>query len=402
MIIKAYPAFPLVGWLCAICAVLAMLPGCGGVSASKTVTPPPPNCSIQVNAFDPPGPGGNNWNAFQNHVLPNPAIHGVALNVPWNSVETAQGQYAAGLAALDSQFANYPGKTIDLIFQPITYSNFNNPPGGVNTLTPSYVFTTAWASSLNPPSPPLDVVTCPPYPGNGNPTTGFPAVYEAPFRVAYQNFINAVLQHYKGSSIGYMRFGLSAGNETYPYCVPELQALSAPNTFSTQLWENWISTMDAYEKSVLPSPPIQLMESLNHVPTDTTYISFPDFEAATAASNGFGFGNNGLQKTDLTNSASGQPCTGDWCAMFDKYAGQVPLELQNADPSDPSGTDPTNATGNLADLIPLAAAHHATILEILMPDLYLAFDPNYVPKYPADSAFAGAYSAAISNPCGSK
>ena len=88
--------------------------------------------------------------------------------------------------------------------------------------------------------------------------------------------------------------------------------------------------------------------------------------------------------------------------MFDMYAGQVPLELQTLTPTDPSGSDPTNVTGNLADLIPLAAAHHATILEILMPDLYLAFDPNYVPKYPADSAYAGAYQAALTAPCGTQ
>lgn len=387
-------------FLYAICAGLSLLPGCGG-SSSPGKTPPPTNCSIQVNAFDPPAPGGNNWNTFQKYVLPNSAIRGVDLVVPWNSVETSQGQYSTGLAALDSSFSNYPGKTINLIFQPISYGNMNNPTGGVNVMTPSYVFTSAWATSLNPPSPPLDVVECPPFPGNGtDPTTGFPAVYEAPFQVAYQNFISAVLQHYAGTpNIGYMRFGLSSGNETYLFCAAELQALPAPNTLTTQLAENWISTMDAYEKSVLPSPPIQLMQSLNQLDIDPTYTTFPDFEAATAVSNGFGFGNNGLRSSDITSTTSGNACSGDWCAMFDKYAGQVPLELQTLTPTDPSGSDSTNTTGNLADLIPVAAAHHATILEILMPDLYLAFDPNYVPKYPADSAFAGAYQAALTAPC---
>jgi hypothetical protein len=395
---------------------LLMLASCGGGSSShSTSSPPPPSCSVQVNAFDPPGPGGNNWNAFQKYVLPNTAIQGVALNVPWNSVETAQGQY--DFPSLDSQFANYPGKIIDLIFQPISYSNINNPPGGVNTLTPSYVFTTAWASSLNPPSAPLDVTYCDSYPGNGTfvktfanasvsnfDPTGFPVVYEAPFKVAYQNFINAVLQHYKGNAnIGYMRFGLAVGNEADAFCTAELQLLPAPNTFvGITTWENWISGMESYEKSVMPSPPIQLMQSLNHLDTDPTYVTVPDFEAATAVSNGFGFGNNGLQKTDITNAASNMPCTGDWCAMFDKYAGQVPLELQESDPSNPSGSDPNDATGNLANLIPLAVSHHATILEILMDDLYLAYDPNYTPqppRSPADSSFSGSYQTALNNPC---
>jgi hypothetical protein len=381
-------------WLGAICAGLAGLAGCGG--GSSTTRPSTSlSCSLQVNAWDAPTPSGTDWNAFKNFILPNPAIHGVVINVPWNSVETSQGVYDPGLTALDNELQSYPGKKINLAFQPISYSNVNNPPGGVNTMTPSYVFTELWASSVG--SLPLDVVTCPPYPGNGNPTSGYPVVYEKPFQVAYQNFIKAVLQHYKGSGIGYIRFGVSVGNEANPYCVDKLPVLPpAPDLNTT--WENWVSTMDSYEKSVLPSPPIQLMQSLNRI--DPNDISVPDFEAATAVANGFGFGNNGLRKTDITNSASGAPCSGDWCAMFDKYAGQVPLELQTATPSNPSGSDATNVTGNLADLIPVAVQHHATILEVLMPDLFLAFDPNYLPKNPADSAFSGTYSAAISNPCG--
>ncbi len=404
-------------WLCVSCAGVAMLPGCGGGSGTKT-TPPPTqtSCSIQVNAFDPPAPSDPNaWNPFKNYILSNPAIHGVDLVVPWNTVETGQpgqtNQY--DFSTVDSSFASYSGKTIDLIFQPISYSNINNPPGGVNTMTPSYVFTTQWASTVGASSP-QDVAYCPTYPGStgftgpyanaltpGFDSSGYPAVYETPFAVAYQNFISAVLQHYKGNTnIGYMRFGLSVGNETSAYCTAEMQALPAPNTFiGTATWTNWISTMDAYEKGAEPSPPIQLMQSLNKLDTDPTGIAVPDFEASTAVANGFGFGNNGLQKSDIAASASNQPCTGDWCAMFDKYAGQVPLELQEADPSDPSGADPTNATGNLAQLIPVAVAHHATILEVLMDDLYLAYDPNYAPKYPADSSFSGAYSAALNSPC---
>jgi len=384
-------------WLGAVFAGLSGLMSCGGGGTSSKAPVTSIQCSLQVNAFAPPTPADGDWNPFQRFILPNPAVHGVDLVVPWNTVETGQASY--DFSVLDGEFPNYAGKTIDLIFQPISYSNINNPPGGVNVMTPSYVFTSTWASSVG--APPLDVVTCPSYPGNGNPTTGYPVVYEAPFAVAYQHFISAVLQHYQGnSSIGYMRFGISVGNEADAFCTTELQALLPAGTDFNTTWENWVSTMDGYEKSVLPNPPIQLLESLNHLDTDSTFVTVPDFEAATAVTNGFGFGNNGLQKSDISNSASGAPCRGDWCAMFDKYAGQVPLELQTATPSNPSGSDPTNITGNLADLVPLAVQHHATILEVLMPDLFLAFNPNYVPPDPGDSAFAGAYSAALSNPCG--
>lgn len=400
-------------WLSLSFAGLALVPGCGGGSG-RTPTPVPAalSCSLQVEAFAPPAPGDGDWNAFHNYILPNPAIHGVDLVVPWNTVETAQRQYASGLSALDALIGNYSGKTINLIFQPISYSNINNAPGGVNSMTPSYVFTPQWATTAGANSP-QDVVYCSDYPGstgftgayaNANTTgfdpTGYPVVYEAPFAVAYQNFISAVLQHYKGNSnIGYMRFGLSVGNETSAYCEGELQQLPAPNTFVVpSTWKTWISTMDKFEKSAEPSPSIQLLQSLNELGGDGN-TDMPDFEAATAVSEGFGFGNNGLQKSDISASASNQPCTGNWCALFDQYAGQVPLELQEADPSDPSGADPNNATGNLANLIPLAVQHHATILEVLKQDLFLAYDPNYVPANPGDSSYSGAYATALNSPC---
>jgi hypothetical protein len=389
------------------------LTGCGGgTGASPQIQPsnPNPNCSIKIEALKPPTPGGGSWNEFQAYVLSSPAVHGVDIYTPWNSVETSQGVY--DFSSLDAQLADYPGKAINLIWQPISYSNINDSQGGFNTMTPSYVFTSQWASSLNPPASPLDVVTCPEsgYPGNGTYTSGYPVVYEAPFRVAYQNFITAVLQHYQGNTtIGYMRFGLSVGDEADAYCTAEMQnpaLVPSPNTFaadpSPSTWENWIQTMDAYEKSQLSDPPIQLMESLNSLDTTSGPTVLPDFEAATAVSNGFGFGSNGWENSDIAASASNTPCTSDWCAMFDQYAGQVPLELQTATPSDPS--DPvnkqTNPTGNLALLIPLAAQHHATILELALSDLYLALDPNYTPANPAYSSYASAYQAAITNPCG--
>ena len=401
-------------WLCTVYAGLALLCGCGGTSTGPSITPPvPKNCSIQVNALKPPSPGGGSWNAFQNYILPNTAVQGVNIYVPWNTIETSQGVY--DFSTLDGQIANYPGKKINLDWMAVNYGNINDSQGGVNNMTPSYVFTTSWAVLAGATSP-QDVVYCSPYPGNGTfvntsaniltpgfDSTGYPVVYEAPFRVAYQNFITAVLNHYQGNSaIGYMRFGLSVGNEADAYCTAQMQALPAPNTFAPNgdpsTWENWVKTMVSYEKSQLSTPPIQLMQSMNSLDTvDKTVL--PDFEAATAVANGFGFGSNGLQKSDITASATNTTCTADWCAMFDKYTGQVPLELQTSTPSDPSGSDPTNPTGNLANLIPVAVQHNATILELALSDLYLAFDPNYAPQNPADAAFAGAYNTALSDPC---
>ena len=393
---------PLQGmWLCVICVGVALLPGCGGGSSTTTTTPPPttPNsCSIKVNVLDPPAPTATSFNNFQKTVLSNSAINGVNVVVPWSSIETSQGVY--DFSGLDAELPSYEvnGKKVNIIWMAISYGNVNNPTGGVNTSTPAYVFTSSWATSAGATVPQLDVVTCSDYPGNGTASSGYPVVYEAPFRVAYQNFIQAALQHYQGNTnIGYMRFGLSVGGEADAYCVSELQTLPAPNTFVIPTtWENWISTMYTYEKSVLPSPPIQLMQSLNPLQGDSSVL--PQFEASNAVQNGFGFGSNGWQASDIAASASNGVCTANWCALFDQYAGQVPLELQTLTPSDP--TDPTNLVGNLVQLIPTAVQHHATILELSLQDVELAFDPNYQNQNPTLAPFAAAYSTALSDPCG--
>jgi hypothetical protein len=404
-------------WLCAITAGLAILTGCGGGTSSSHPLTVVNNCSIQVNALRPPCPPGvtcetlssENWNQFQT-IATNPAIHGVNLAVPWNSVETSQQNY--DFSSLDQQIsyyqANYPNLKVNLMFIGVSYGNVNNPTGGVNTFTPSYVFTSSWAGSLG--AAPQDVTYCDIYPGNGTlvdtwanvntagfDSTGYPVVYEKPYMTAYQAFIAKVIAHYNGNAtIGYMRFGLSVGDETDAYCTPQLQSVPSPNTFagdpSPSTWENYLSAMVGYEHSQKPT--MLLLNSLNALNTTApNFTVVPDFEAGLAKSNNFGFGSNGLQKSDIQASQDGKTCTSDWCALFDQYAGQVPLELQTSTISDPTDSDPNNPTGSLANLIPVVVQHHATILELSLPDLYIGLDPNYNPTY------YGAYNPAISNAC---
>lgn len=419
-------------WWCANCLGLAMLTSCGGGTGSslQQSPPPPENCSIEVTALKPPCPPGvscatlsqGNWNAepFQT-VLSSAVVHAVDIYVPWNTVETSQQNY--DFTDLNAQIAAYgnTNKKVNLMWMAINYGNVNDSQGGINTMTPSYVFTTDWANTVGASSP-QDVVYCATYPGSDNlygqqisytnasmsnfDSTGYPAVYEKPFMTAYQNFIAAALDsaNYGSniSNIGYMRFGLSVGDETDAYCTAQLQQIPNPNQFaqdpSPATWQTYVQAMDTFEKS--RNPTVQLMESLNSLDTTSDPTVMPDIEASLAASNGFGFGSNGWRNSDIAASASNAPCTADWCAMFDKYTGQVPLELQTATPSDPvDPVGPNNPTGNLALLIPLAVQHHATILEVALTDLYLALDPNYTPPNPAYASYASAYQAAITSPC---
>jgi hypothetical protein len=397
-------------WLYPISISLALLPGCGGgAKSSLTTIVPIQNCAIkQVNALKPPCPPGVDctssftnaqWDSNFQAVLASSAVYGVNIYVPWSSVETSQQNY--DFSSLDAQVSYYQqnsNKKVNLMWMAINYGNVNNSAGGVNNMTPSYVFTTSWASSLG--VAPQDVAYCTNYPGSGSEAqgtyanasdsgfdpTGYPVVYETPFVTAYQNFISHVIQHYNPNpTIGYMRFGLSVGDEADPYCT---SPGNLPNWSYPSTWETYVGTMDQYESSTGPS--MQLMESLNAADGDPTTL--PDFEAQTAAGYGLGFGSNGWESSDITALVSNTPCTSDWCAMFALYP-KVPHELQTATPSDPSSSSAT--VGNLATLIQeTAAKEDATILELALPDLYTGLQANY------NASYYTQYNAAITDPCG--
>lgn len=448
--------------LLVVCGGISVLPGCGGSSSNSPNSPSSPStpipgaaiagCQIkQINALKPPCPPGvscttasctanslscstlsqGNWNEFSQFILGSKAVYGVNIYVPWASVDTGTPGTASeyDFSSLDAQVnyytANYPGKKVNLLWMAVNYGSVNNSAGGVNEMTPAYVFTTSYANNLG--VAPQDVTYCTNYAGaNGygtaNPqtvqytnasmsnfdSTGYPVVYEKPFTTAYQNFIAAVLQHYKGnSSIGYMRFGLSVGDEADAYCTAQMQALPSPNTFeSPTTWETYVQTMDGFESSQNPS--MLLMESLNALDTTPDPTTLPAFEAATAVSNNFGFGSNGWQKNDISDIASSNltGCTADWCFLFNEYYKDtivvngatvpVPLELQTAVPSDDTAS---NAVGDLATLISQSAAvEHATILELSQDDLYLALESGYIPP-DGNTSDATSYSSAITAPC---
>ena len=150
---------------------------------------------------------------------------------------------------------------------------------------------------------------------------------------------------------------------------------------------NYLAEMNAYISSLHPT--MQVMAALNQVfENGTPNMAYPDFEAANAIAHGQGIGCQGWQQSDLTNYNAGLPCTSDWCKLFDRYTGQVPLELQQVGPSLANGG---TVTGSISDLIPFAMAHHTTIYEIYVEDLLTALDP----AWPSYAQYGAAYRQAL-------
>lgn len=340
----------------------AFLAGCGGGSSNNSTNNPPavPLGPVKMNVLTP-DKAGQFTADIQNFVLNNPAapVSGFSFQVSWSDADSGTGQY--DFSTWDSKIMPWAanGKKVNLIVWAVS----DAPSGGANAATPGYVMTNLRAV--------------------GNTTfcsgTEYPNYFDVTnFQQPYQAFMSAVVDHYKSNaSVGYIRFGLGHGGEGSPTnlsiqdCLGTFYAWSPGGMFTSSVWaNNYLLPMLDFEHTLNASP-IQLLVGISTVLGDNNAA---DLEAQRAVQYKFGFGTQGLSQLDV----SGYPnCGADWCNLFNQYAGQVPLELQTVSASDPLGTDPNNLTGSLVNLLPFAAQHHATILELYWQDWLAAFDPNY-------------------------
>jgi hypothetical protein len=411
----------ILGSIAAVSLILS-LAACGGGSSSHTTTSTPTATLSQYSssyagAISDFTSGSNHghvqallfpvltsnspiYSSFLANVLPN--ISGVSVSMSWNQIETVQGTY--DFTSFDASLAPYeqPGKMVNLIVWPATEGGDNNPADGGST--PPYVFTQAWASdpSVNALNP-QDMAVCGSYTGdssnpfysqaqsgsggawNANTSTdisGLPVSYEAPFTVAYQNFIAAVIAHYNAPgapAIGYIRFGFSQGGEDSPECNQYWGPPGAPN-YSESVYLAYVLQMTNFVKQQNPS--MTILADLHAVgPPGSIDYNYADTEALDAVNDLFGFGTNGLQQSDT----QGGQCDSDWCATFAKYhtdfnnQSNITLSLQTL-----QWSDPTNAaqTGSLTVLEPFAKANFANNLELYLADVGLAYDLSNYCSYP--------------------
>jgi Ig-like domain CHU_C associated len=338
---------------------------------------------------------------FIANVLQN--ISGVSIGLPWSQIETSQGIY--DFTAFDISLQPYINahRKVNLIVWPATEGGNNDPYTPTQGSTPLYVFSTTWANdpSVNAPNP-LDMAVCGSYKGDaGNPfssavasgsggawnittsadLSGLPVSYEAPFKVAYQNFIKQVISHYNGNTvtpINYIRFGFSQGGENSPECNQYWPG------YNKAVYLSYVQTMTDFIHSQNPS--MTILADLHAVgPPGSVDYGYADSEAAYAEPDQFGFGTNGLQQSDITNFGLNLPCDSDWCNLFTPLGGfsyKPTLSLQTLQWSDPSGQDSSNPTGSLATLELFAKDHGANNLELYLADVGIAFDSANYQSYP--------------------
>jgi hypothetical protein len=295
---------------------------------------------------------GTPLTTIDTYLVNNPVVCGGNIFVVWSEVDKGPGANPRyDWSGVDSQIATWTGagKSANLIVWVVSDAT-------TNTATPSWVLSQ------------VPTVSC-------TTTSPVPVFWNSTFVSLYKDFIAEVLATYgTNPSIGYIRFGLAAGGETYPVCYSAL----VQQGFTTTIWENYISTMMNYEKSLNPTSQLMLGINSYGAPPDD---AVPDWEAATSVQLGFGFGSQGLSAADMQNYNTGKPCSVDWCANFEKYEGQAALELQLLAASQPDG----GGEGSLVTLLPFALQLHTQIFEIFANDFDVAYDPNnpYYAQYGA-------------------
>lgn len=354
-------------------------------SASATisvVTSTTAKVSLEV-LYPPTNPNTSDYKAVETYLMNNPIVTGANLAVEWGMID--QGPNASeryDWSSIDSQIAPWAaaGKKVNLIVWANADSTVSTCSNGATNTTgncaiPSYVWTALGSSNYTTCNTQYGTQQIPNY------------LNRDAFQTPYQQFMAATIQKYGSNpNIGYIRFGLGHGGESYPVTGWNTAGTACGNAFAAwgttiSTWESYLSTMLNYESTLQSGT--QLMVGVTPMGVPDTQV--PNFLAPLAPPMSIGFGSQGLQQSDITNYPN---CTANWCNLFATYNKQVPLELQTYLQSCPQNNC---TTGSLVNLVPFAISHNASVLEIYYQDWLLAFDPSY----PGNSQYGPSYAQVL-------
>src|SRR5579859_960330 len=277
--------------------------------------------SLEV-LFPPTNTHSNDFQAVQTYLMNNPIVSGGNLAVEWGMIDngpTASTQY--DWSSIDSAIAPWvaAGKKVNLIVWANSDSAGPTCSNGVANTTGNCGITTYVWSALGS----SNYTVCTTRYG----TQPIPNYMDrAGFQIPYQQFMAATIQKYgSNSNIGYIRFGLGHGGETYPVTGWNSTTTACGKAFASwgvtvTTWETYLAGMLSYEATLGSSK--QLMVGVTPMGAPTTVV--PDYVAPLAVPLHVGFGSQGLELSDITNYPN---CTANWCNLFAQYAKQAPLEL---------------------------------------------------------------------------
>jgi hypothetical protein len=231
--------------------------------------------------------------------------------------------------------------------------------------------------------------------------TAFPAVFQAPFYIAWQNAVTAAIQHMMtasyASKIAYVRVGGALGGDWVPIAPKGLETL--PGVSSSTLQTVWVNYMSTIESTIVAQKsPFRFDQATNGGATAAgVQYSFADAEATLGAGNGFGIGTEGFQNNDIAvflsvgTADGGGGTTGysanDWLYTFSHNKAAF-YQVQTGGQSDPTfvGIPQQQTMGSLVTLLPFGLSQGVTDFEVYYQDWQVAYDStstNYAAYHPA-------------------
>lgn len=418
--------------LASLALLLASAPADNSHAAPLTGTP-----ALEV-LFPPTNSNARDYEDVQTYLLSKsspafPLISGAVIRVDWSDFDLGDAKSGThtkyDFKIVDDAIAPWiaAGKFANIVLHTTPYGGNVCPPHGPgsngqegigNCAMPRWMWTALGESNFT---------TC-----DGAQVPNF---MSSAYVTNYQAAMQALIEHYASTDgVGYIRVGLGKGGEInlpkgwHDPSEPCGQAFVKRWGYTVgdsgkYTWNAYLEKMLNFEGSLHSAKQLMVsitpVQSPGHNPQEVS-----DFIAPIAVKNGIGFGNQGLSTMAMRD------CTGmqaDWCALFERFQGKVPLEVQTLGPSCPQGPPCgeqgqwqgrgrgwgqgqgqgqgpgrwggpgggqgrwgqgrgqgqgglgglSNMTGSLVPLLPFAVRNHATIIEIYTEDWLLAFSPNH-------------------------
>ena len=308
------------------------------------------------------------WERIERYILNDPTVAGANIIVPWSLVDrgpNAVQQYDWSYVYQQAKPWIDAGKTVNILLWGAaqkTEQEFNG-----KSITPEYVLQNT------------DTVSCQCKINQGcaidPPQT--PVFWDKDYQDNYRQVVQAAIAEFESQPwVGYFRFGIGVGAESYPGngvsyeknpCTKEWT--KPPINLSEELWQEHSLDFIDFLASIETSKTVLV--------TINNYGKSYDVAravAAYAAEKGFGIGTQGLTKNALNLYAQGKNCYADWCNLFKKYDETTILEVQTAAQSNPADK---GRVGPLPPLLDFGLAKGVDIFELYQAEWFVANDSTH-------------------------